>query len=260
MLSWIFKYIAKRVLNDNQLNRIGVEDPYYEYLPVGKPATITDSGAPAPNQKYKKVPRRIPEGLSKNDIGVLQAFKKSATRYDMWFSVFGIKFGWTNIVGFVPVVGPIVSAYWSLSLLMLARSLDDGFPLDLHLLFIFNILVDFALGWIPFVGELIGIGYKTNLRNYLLLDKHLYRVGQKNLGRIPKDEVRPGYINDKIQPVFEEKIAPGAAKVGAYASDQIKSLISKGLSTNSDTFSLKSSMSTGNTDQTSVMSSPKAAN
>ena len=132
----------------------------------------------------------------------------------MWFSFLGVKFGWSNLVGIVPIAGPIVSAYWSLSLLMTARKLDDGLPLDIQGIFITNIVIDFLLGLIPIVGDLIEIGYKANLRNFLLLEKHLYRVGQKNLGNIDPDEVRPGFINDKVQPVLEEKIIPGTAKVG----------------------------------------------
>lgn len=258
MLSFIIKYIVKRVLNDNQLNRIGVEDPYFEYIPIGPVAPNPSASSPATKQKLKKVARRIPDGLTENDTGILNKFKRDASRYDMWFSVFGIKFGWTNIVGIIPLVGPVVSAYWSLSLLWLARGITDGFPLDLQLLFLFNIIIDFALGLIPIVGDLIGIGYKSNLRNYLLLEKHLFRVGQKNQGKISEQEVRPSFINDRVQPVIEEQLAPGAAKVGAYASEQIMSLISNvqgSATTKSSQASLKSSVSTTHTDETTVMSS-----
>ncbi|ODV77982.1 uncharacterized protein CANTADRAFT_38893, partial [Suhomyces tanzawaensis NRRL Y-17324] len=211
MASFILKYFTNRILKDNQLNRFGVEDPYHEYIP-------SDASG---RGKLKKIPRRIPEGLSANDIGVLNQFKKKAYRYDMWFGFLGVKFGWTNIVGVVPVVGTIISTYWSLGLLVLARRLDDGFPLDLQLLFVFNILVDFCLGLIPIVGDLIEIGYKSNSRNYLLLEKHLIRVGEKNKGLISKEEVRPGFINDKIQPFVDENVKPGALKAGEH----LKSLI-----------------------------------
>jgi uncharacterized membrane protein YwzB len=222
MSSFVIKYITNRLLKDNQWNRLGVEDPYHEYVDAkssfGKP--------------YKKrIARRIPEGISSNDTQVLQLFRKRAYKYDMWFLFLGIRFGWTNIVGLIPVVGTIVSTFWSLKLLVLARSLDNGFPLDLQLLFILNITIDFALGFIPIVGDLIEVGYKSNSRNYLLLEKHLTRVGMKNMGLIEEQDVRPSFINDKIQPVIEEKVIPAAKSAGSQfaskASSEIKHLVNR---------------------------------
>lgn len=211
MTSLILKYVTNRILKDNQWNRLGVEDPYHEYLEI-------------PNSlKKKKIPRRIPQGISSHDETVLQSFRKRANRYDMWFSIFGIKFGWSNIVGLVPIAGTFISTYWSLGLLMLARKAEDGFPLDLQLIFLLNIAIDFLLGLIPIVGDLIEIGYKCNLRNYLLFEKHMDRIGQKNMGIISEDEVRPGYINDTLQPFVDEKVKPHAIKAG----EQFKTFVEK---------------------------------
>lgn len=211
MASIILKYVTNRILKDNQWNRLGVEDPYHEYVEV-------------PNSKKpKQIPRRIPAGISSHDEDILQKFRKQAHRYDMWFSVFGVKFGWTNIAGLVPIAGTFISSYWSLGLLLLARKIEDGFPLDLQLLFLVNIAIDFLLGLIPIVGDLVEIGYKCNLRNYLLFEKHMDRIGQKNLGIIPESEVRPGYINDTIQPFVDEKVKPHAIKAG----EQFKTFVEK---------------------------------
>lgn len=217
MSLFVFKYLANRLLRDNQLNKLGVEDPYYEYIP------LDDTG-----KRTKKIKRRIPKGLSLNDTKVLDIVKRKAYRYDMWFNFLGVQFGWSNIVGVVPIAGQIVATYWSISLLIAARGLDDGLPLDIHLIFIFNILIDFLLGLIPIVGDLIEIGYKANLRNFLLLEKHLERVGQKNLGLIKPEEVRSNFINNKVQPVFEETIVPGTIKAGEqlkhFVNDQYNSI------------------------------------
>lgn len=234
MSSFILKYITNRLLKDNQWNRLGVEDPYHEYVE----ATTTLGKV-----YEKKIPRRIPDGLSINDTKILQTFKNKAYRYDMWFSVLGVKFGWTNIVGIIPVVGTIVSTYWSLKLLWMTRSLDDGFPLDLQLLFILNIGIDFLLGLIPFVGDIIEIGYKSNSRNYLLLEKHLVRVGMKNQGLITEDEVRSNYINNNIQPVLNEKVIPSMQHAGekiypvAQKAGQDLKFIVKNIRTKDDTAS-----------------------
>lgn len=217
MSSFLVKYISNRIIKGNQWNRFGVEDPYHEFITIGH----RSNGEP----KVKKIDRRLPEGISVNDLSILQQFKKKAYRYDMWFDLLGVKFGLTNIIGMIPIVGTIISTYWSLQLLLLSRRLDDGFPLDLQLLFLVNVSIDFLLGLIPFVGSLIEIGYKSNSRNYLLLEKHLIRVGQKNRGIITQEDVRPGFINDKVQPYVETKVLPAAGKVAGKAGESIKSFL-----------------------------------
>lgn len=221
MSSFIVKWVANRFLKDNQLNKLGVEDPYYEYVPLrhDKNGKVT---------KHKKVARRVPNGISENDITVLLDVRRQAYRYDMWFSLLGMKFGWSNVVGLVPVAGALISNYWSIRIYLLARKLDDGLPLDIQLIFFFNILVDFLLSLIPFVGDLIEIGYKANLRNFLLLEKHLVRVGEKNLGIIREEDVRPGFINDKVQPFVEETIVPGAKKAGGQIRPFVEETIVPG--------------------------------
>lgn len=241
MSSFVVKFITNRLLKDNQWNKLGVEDPYYEYIPL----RVDEKGNPT---KTKKVARRIPDGLSINDTKILSKVKKAAYRYDMWFNVFGVRVGWTNVVGLIPIVGSIIATYWSLSIYLIARKIDDGLPLDLQLLFFINILIDFALLLIPIVGDLVEIGYKANLRNFLLLDKHLAKVGQKNQGLISEDEVRPGFINDRVQPVVDEKIKPGAIKAG----ESIKVFVNKHLHSPS---SSRSSSSSGTNNASSVFAS-----
>ncbi|KAG7191284.1 uncharacterized protein KQ657_003597 [Scheffersomyces spartinae] len=243
-MSFVLKWMSRRLLRDNQWNRLGVEDPYYEFRTL-------------PNGNTQKVKRGTPEGILDNDTKVLNTFRSRAYRYDMWFVLFGIKFGWTNIVGLVPIVGPIVSTFWSLQLLWLCNTgLDDRFPLDLLLIFVFNIAIDFAFGLIPIVGDLVEVGYKCNSRNFLLLEKHLTRVGQKNMGIIPEDEVRPGFINDKVQPFVEKKVAPQAVKAGELTAEFVKSRVDAFKKRNTDkedtVVSESSVKSIGSTDYSNI--------
>lgn len=248
MSSFIIKWVANRLLKDNQWNRLGVEDPYYEYVPIQK-----KNGT-----KYKKITRRVPEGISQHDTSILETFKKRAYRYDYWFKLLGVQFGWASIVSVVPVVGTVIQTYWSLQLLGLARKIQGGLPLDLQLLFLLNIVIDFGLGFIPIIGSLIEIGYKANSRNFLLLEKHLERVGKKNRGLISEDEVRPGFINDTVQPFVDEKVKPfvdETIKPGAIkAGDQILELLQRkprSSSTSSSTSGVSAKVTSGSTTQTS---------
>ncbi|CCE86041.1 Piso0_005686 [Millerozyma farinosa CBS 7064] len=245
MLGFIFKFILNKVIRENQLNRFGVEDPYYEYIPY--------PNSKGENTKYKKVKRKVPEGLSKNDVDVLHKVRVRAFRYDMLFSFIGIKFGLASLIGLIPVAGQIITGYWSLKILQTARQVDDGLPLDLQLLFMFNIVVDVLLGLIPIIGDIVEIGYKANSRNFLLLEKHLYRVGQKNLGNIGSDEVRPNFLNDKVQPFMETNLKPNAMKAGesikellngSHASSGSSTSGSRAHSSGATTYTSDSSMTT----------------
>lgn len=71
---------------------------------------------------------------------------------------------------------------FSLLLLKTARDVDGGLPLDVQAQFLFNIIVDFLIGLIPIVGDVVEIMYKANSRNALILEKHLKAKGEKNLG------------------------------------------------------------------------------
>lgn len=247
MSSFALKWIANRFLRDNQLTKFGVEDPYFEYIHIGDA-----NGKP----KYKKTKRRIPDGTSQHDLRILEDVRRKAYRYDMWFNAFGLRFGWANVVGLVPIVGSIVTNFWSLQIWWLARKLEDGLPLDIQLIIFFNIAVDFCLSLIPIVGDIVEVGYKANLRNFLLLEKHLVRVGEKNMGLITDREVRPGFINDKVQPFVDDTLVPGVTNAGV----QLKKLINRNVSsTLSATESIVSSPTTQSTEATATGTLDKLA-
>ncbi|OBA18026.1 hypothetical protein METBIDRAFT_22941, partial [Metschnikowia bicuspidata var. bicuspidata NRRL YB-4993] len=241
MSSLAIKWLTNRFLKDNQFTKFGVEDPYYEHIIVGHDRR----GKP----KHKKIKRAIPDGISENDAKVLLSVKKQAFRYDMWFTFFGLRFGISNVVGLIPIVGAVVTNFWSLSLFWKARALEDGLPLDIQLIFLFNILVDFLLSLIPIVGDIIEVGYKANLRNFLVLEKHLIRVGQKNMGLISEDDVRPGFLNDKVQPYVEESIVPGAARAGEHIKKFVQNNFKNSASSES---SVTSAATTQSSDATAI--------
>lgn len=101
----------------------------------------------------------------------------------------------------------------------------------------------------------------------MLLEKHLVRVGQKNQGLISEDEVRPGFINDTVQPFVDEKVKPfvdETIKPGAIkAGDQILELLqrkprsSSVSSTNSGVSTKGTSGSTTQTSNATVTTSSK---
>jgi hypothetical protein len=73
--------------------------------------------------------------------------------------------------------------------MMVVRSceqIDGGLPAALRMKMLINVVLDFFVGLIPFVGDVADAVYKANTRNAVILETHLRQKGTKaasNLGR-----------------------------------------------------------------------------
>ncbi|MGH9385215.1 MAG: DUF4112 domain-containing protein [Vicinamibacterales bacterium] len=79
--------------------------------------------------------------------------------------------GLDAVLGLVPVAGDVVGAV--VSLVLVARSLEYGPSTALISRMLANVLTDFILGAIPFVGVLADIWFRANDRNAQLLREFL---------------------------------------------------------------------------------------
>ena len=92
-----------------------------------------------------------------------------ANLMDAQFNFMGIEFGLDAIVGLVPVVGDCATALAGLYPVHVAQKHNLGKTLRARMAF--NVLIDFAAGAIPVVGDLVDVAYKANLKNLKLLEK-----------------------------------------------------------------------------------------
>lgn len=97
-----------------------------------------------------------------------------ATLLDSQFGIAGIKFGIDPIINIVPWVGDVVGALLSLYILNIAREAGVS-KLDL-LKMVANIVIDFIVGIIPFLGVIFDVAYKANLRNLKIIEKYLGKM------------------------------------------------------------------------------------
>jgi hypothetical protein len=184
--------------------------------------------------KRIKKTKDIPEGLSPNDSAVLKQVMRRAYHLDMLFNVFGYRIGWSGLIGFIPVVGDFMSIVFSLLLFKAARAVDGGLPWRVQIQLLFNILVDFLIGLVPFVGDVVEVIYKANSRNALLLEKHLAEKGQRNIiklsGHITNEQRMSGAVHSaassidtKVSTVRKGKPRkePEKPAVKPYSSSQI---------------------------------------
>ena len=51
--------------------------------------------------------RELPPGLSNRDAKILRKVKKRAYHLDKGFSIGGFRFGWSFIIGIIPMVGDV---------------------------------------------------------------------------------------------------------------------------------------------------------
>lgn len=87
------------------------------------------------------------------------------------FTIFRFKFGLDPLLGLIPWLGDIVALMLSLYLLWIASQLklpDHKFREMLR-----NIILDFLIGILPFVGTIGDFLFRSNSRNLTILREHM---------------------------------------------------------------------------------------
>lgn len=107
----------------------------------------------------------------------LERIRKYTSWLDNRFRLPGtrFRFGLDPVIGLIPVVGDITSLAFQGMLFSLM--IKHGASGKVRILMLLNILVDFILGSIPFLGAVLDFVYKSNEKNYNLLMRH-YREGR----------------------------------------------------------------------------------
>jgi hypothetical protein len=80
------------------------------------------------------------------------------------------RIGWESIIGLVPGVGDLVGGGFSAYIVLQAARM--GVPRSLLARMGWNLLVDLAVGAVPYLGDLFDAGFKANMRNLALLEQH----------------------------------------------------------------------------------------
>lgn len=173
------KVLGKRALK-NGTKSPNSENPYKHMVPVQKNGKI----------KMKEDERPAPPGLSENDKEILRHVRRKAYNWDQKFHCccFGMRFGWSAILGLIPLIGDGLEVLMSLSLVRTASKVDGGLPKRIYLWMITYIIMDFAFGFIPVLGDFVDFTFRANTRNAWLLDSYLTEKGKVLLAGEIKDE------------------------------------------------------------------------
>ena len=111
------------------------------------------------------VSRRVEDELDAD----LAKVHRLATLLDAEFQIAGRKVGWDAIVGLIPVVGDIAMAVVGAYPIYVARKHHLGKTVQARMAA--NLLIDWAVGEIPVLGDLFDVAFKANLKNADLLER-----------------------------------------------------------------------------------------
>jgi hypothetical protein len=81
----------------------------------------------------------------------------------------GIRLGLDFLVGLIPGIGDAIMLVASLRIVHLGRQL--GVPKPLRTAMLRNSAIDFGLGFIPIVGDLVDLFYKANQKNVRIMER-----------------------------------------------------------------------------------------
>jgi hypothetical protein len=104
--------------------------------------------------------RRL-EGLRKLQYLLDQAFRVPGTN---------MRFGWDPIVGLVPWAGDLITALLSCAIIVQAHHMR--IPRVVQLRMLLNVAIDVVVGVVPVIGDVADAFWKSNTRNFVLLERH----------------------------------------------------------------------------------------
>ena len=113
----------------------------------------------------------------------MRQFEKLADILDSKFSVLGIKFGVDSILGMIPVVGDISTGVAGLYALGHAFRLRLPVTAKIHILW--NLLFDTLLGAIPVIGDVFDFFFRSNTKNFRVVERHLQKKAERAARRRP---------------------------------------------------------------------------
>jgi hypothetical protein len=128
--------------------------------PAGKASTRTASATPVSQERLLRQLETISHLFD-------DAFRLPGT---------SVRLGWDAVIGLIPVVGDATTTLVSAYFLWQAKQL--GVRKRTLALMLGNVAVDFVVGTIPLVGDVVDVGWRANRRNMRVLVRELERQGK----------------------------------------------------------------------------------
>jgi hypothetical protein len=122
--------------------------------------------------RTKRRKRQPPPGLSDRDTAIIRSVNRRAHYLDKGFNLCGIHFGWSFIIGIIPVVGDAADAILGY-FLVIRKARKADIPWWLTQRMIVNLAIASSVGLVPIVGDVALAAFRANSRNAILLEEFL---------------------------------------------------------------------------------------
>lgn len=149
--------------------------------------------------KMKKCKKLIPAYIPEHDALILAKVRKRAYRLDMaLFSFLGIRFGWSSVIGLIPEIGDVVDLIMAMSLFRQCCKVEGGLDNGVKMKMLMWIFIDFVIGLVPVLGDLLDASIKCNTINCRALEEHLDRKYKTDAAKaVDREEKRLSGTNYK---------------------------------------------------------------
>jgi hypothetical protein len=105
-------------------------------------------------------------------MDTLESLRKLQQLLDSAFRVPGtnLRFGWDPILGAVPWLGDVLAGLLSCAIVVQAHHMRV--PRVVQARMLLNTAIDVLIGLVPVVGDVADVFWKSNAKNFLLLERH----------------------------------------------------------------------------------------
>ena len=112
--------------------------------------------------------------MHESHVRTLAALRKWSVLLDSAFQVPGTKlrFGLDPILGLIPGLGDLTTPVFAA--LLLLHAVRMRIPRIVQLRMLINAAIDLLIGLVPVVGDFFDFGWKANVRNLALLERHAH--------------------------------------------------------------------------------------
>lgn len=216
MASLAAKFVAKKIFAESSLNKQNQangapEDPFFETVPATRLGIKTT----------KKRKRALPPGLTAQEEKILNKAKSRAYRLDLsLFSLCGLRFGWSSVIGIIPAIGDVADMLLALIVFRTCCQVEPPLTAATRTKMQMNIVIDFVLGLVPFLGDLADAAFKCNTKNVVLLEAELRERGQKRLRQSGQPIPVDPSLGDEFDYQEEDNLRQERGNPPQYASRQ----------------------------------------
>jgi len=146
---------------------------YKEKKPAGEYDPLFELRADRRGRMVKQK-KLIPSYLPEDEAKILAKVRKRAYYLDMsLFNFMGVRFGWSSVIGIIPEIGDVIDMLMAMSVFRQCCKCGISGSTKLHMLF--WIFIDFVVGLVPIVGDMLDASIKANTKNVRLLEQELDR-------------------------------------------------------------------------------------